>query len=281
MILMVQPLAAGNALRIVLNPPAGTSRIRLLRKVGLGAFAGPGDPDALLIADGMDKAITDYSGLLNGEEVWYCAYYWISGVGWVDTAPKKSIPVASFEPVGPDVLSLVRERLQLGLKVFVDRGELQHERGFIPTLLASPQVEEAPLPLVTVHLANDSPDLRFVGEIIGNDQYDAETGDWRSFEGGYGKTDLTIVAWSLNSDERISLRNAIKAVLQANLPIFDAAGMLLVSWSFSDVEDYERYQVPMYQAVCQFSCYAPSAVEGVDPAIQDVSTTNVGYSING
>lgn len=276
MILMVQPLAAGNALRIALNPPVGTSRIRLLRKAGQGTFFGPDDPDALLIADGLDKSITDFSGLLNGEEVWYAAFYWVPGSGWIAAAPKKATPVASFAEIGTDVLSLVRERLQFGLKEIVDRGLVQHERGFIPTLLASPQVEEAPLPLVTVHLTNESPDLRFVGEMIATDQYDEASGDWKSFEGSYDKVDLSIVAWSLNSDERIVLRNSVKAVLRANLPIFDAAGMLLVSWSFSDVEDYERYQVPMYQAVCQFSCYAPSAVETVDSSVLGVSTTNLG-----
>lgn len=274
MILLVQPLAAGNALRVSLNPPAGASRIRLLRK-HTSAFAGPEDPDALLIADGADRSFTDFSGLLNGEQVWYCAFYYVGGV-WVPSSPKASIPVASFKEVGPDVMSLVRERLELGLKVYVDRGNLQHERGFIPTLLASPQVEEAPLPLVTVHLANNAPDMRFIGEQIAPDSFNPDTGDWSSMEGGYDKTDLTIVVWSLNSDERIEMRKAVKSILQANLPIFDAAGLLLVSWSFSDMEDYERYQAPMYQSVCQFSCYAPSAVEGAGPAVQDIFTTNLG-----
>jgi len=271
---MVQPLASGNALRVIMAPPTSATRIRLLRKSAL-PFSGFDDSDAVLIADGMDKAVTDYAGLLNGEAVWYGAFYLIGGE-WVAATPKQGTPSATFVDIGPNVLSIVRDRLELGLKVYVDRGVLVHERGFIPTMVASPQVEEAPLPLVTVHLANDAPDMRAVGEVVGSDVFDPVSGKWLSFEGGISKTDLTIVAWSLNSDERITLRECIGAILRANFPVFDYAGLLLVSWNCTDMEDFERYQVPMYQVVYQFSCYAPSAISAPSDAISEVTVTNLG-----
>lgn len=265
---MVQKIPAGNGLRVYMMPPASATRIRLLRKES-DSFAGANDPAALVVSDGLEKVVSDIYALFNGVTVYYRAYYQINGV-WHETATKSATPEATFIDVGVDPLTVVRERLELGLQVVVTRGSLQHERGFIPVLTASPQIEDIPLPLVTVHLAADSPDMRSVGEAIRNDVYTDDDGLWHSFEGGFFRTDLTIVGWSLNADERIVLRNALKTVLLANLPVFDAAGLLLVSWNFSDLEDFTTYAAPVYQAMCNFTCYAPSAVESVDPAIRDV-----------
>lgn len=268
MIGLVQKIPSGNGLRVLLQPPAAATRLRLLRKES-DVFSGWDDDSALVISDGLDRSITDVSGLINGVPVFYRAYYLIGGT-WTATASYEAVPEATFLDRSVDPMVLVRDRLELGMKVYVDRGQITHERGFIPVLTASPQIEDVPLPLVTVHLASDAPDLRSLGELNANDVFSGEDGMWHSVEGGYSRTDLTIVGWSLNSDERIVMRNALKAVLMANLTVFDAAGLLLVSWNFSDLEDFQTYGAPVYQAMCRFTCYAPSAVESVDPAIRDV-----------
>lgn len=268
MISMVQKIPCGNALRILTMPPTKAATVRLLRK-DEDTFSGWNDPDALVISHGPERCITDTMGLYNGIQVFYRAYYLING-NWIATTTVAATPQPTFTDVSVDPMAIVRDRLELGLQVHVQRGVIQHDRGFVPVLTASPQIEDVPLPLVTVHLAHESPDMRSIGELIGSDVYSNEEGMWHSFEGGYSRTDLTIVGWSLNADERMVIRNALKAVLMANLPVFDATGLMQVSWTFSDVEDFETYAAPVYQAMCNFTCYAPSAVDGVDPAIRDV-----------
>lgn len=277
MISTVQKLPAGNGLRIWLLPPAQTGRIRLLRK-DADSFTGWDDADALLVSDGEAKVIIDITALANDVPVYYRAYYWI-GSGWTASQTVSATPSAGFVSINADALSLVRDRLELGLAIFVKRGLLVHERNYIPVLTASPQIEEIPLPLVTVHLESDSSEVRGLGEIIGNDR--PISGGWRSVEGWYSRIRLTIVGWSLNADERIALRNALKAVLMANLPVFDDAGLLQIDCSFSDIEDFQSYAAPVYQALCNFSCLAPSAVESTDPAIRDVVTHLIYEATNG
>lgn len=270
MISMVQKIPCGNALRILMMPATKPARIRLLRKES-DSFSGWDDVNALVISDGPERCATDTVGLYNGIQVFYRAYYLI-GTVWHATTTVAATPEPTFVDVSIDPMAIVRDRLELGLQVYVQRGGIQHDRGFVPVLTASPQIEDVPLPLVTVHLAHDAPEMRSIGEQIGSDVYSNEDGMWHSFEGGYSRTDLTIVGWSLNADERMVLRNALKAVLMANLPVFDATGLMQVSWNFSDLEDFETYAAPVYQAMCNFTCYAPSAVDGVDPAIRDVVT---------
>lgn len=273
MISLIQILAAGNALRVVLTPPPGTASIRLLRK-DADTFTGEDDPTALLVSDTLDRAVTDAAGLINGEEVFYRAYYLVDDV-WQASATKSAVPEATYQTLGPDVLELVRSRLEAGLKVSVDRGKIRHARGYIPVLNASPQVEEVELPLVTVHLGNDSPDIRSLGEMVIPDMYIPEDDVWDSFEGAYGRTDLTIVGWSVNSDERINLRKAIKSTLLANLPVFASHGLIQPEWSFSDTEDFVQYAVPMYQVMCQFKTFAPDIVVWPDEPIRIVNSTLV------
>ena len=264
MISFVYPIPVGNALRVLLMPPALASRWKLLRK-GSDDISGVDDPLALVISEGCEKCVTDTLGLINDVPVYYQAFY-LFGSTWVASASKAGTPHAGFIDNSVDPMTVVRDRLELGLAVYVARGQLTNERGFIPVLTASPQIEEVPLPLVTVHLAADSPDMRSLGELIASDEYSGVDSMWHSFEGGYSKTDLTIVGWCLNADERIVIRNAVKSVLMANLPIFDAEGLLLVSWNFTDTEDFTSYAAPVYQSICTFTCYAPGAIESVEAA---------------
>lgn len=268
---MIQTISAGNGLRILLMPPSGTTRIVLLRK-DADTFTGHDDADAWIAMDGTERHVVDVAGLYNGVKVYYRAYYW-NGSAWSETATVAATPAANFADASVDALSVVRDRLELGLQVYVERTLLAHPYGRIPVMTASPLFEEVPLPVVTVHVANDSSELRFIGDAIGNDVFSADDLSWATREGWFSRVQLTVVGWSLNADERAVLRNAMKTVLMANMTVFDAAGLMQIDLQFSDQEDFQSYSAPVYQAICSFTCYAPSVVESVDPAIREVVST--------
>lgn len=266
MIWLIQPLAAGTALRILLSPPPGADRWRLLRR-DAADFSGEADPLAYVVHEGTDKAITDYKGLLNGAVVYYRLYSRVAGVWQASGVSVPATPGQVMEDLGVDVVQLLRDRIEEGFKPYVDRGDIKHDRSFIPVMKASPQVEEAPLPMVTVHLQNAAPEVRGIGEVSALDEFDDVANLWLSTEGGFDRVSVTIVCWSINSDLRIIMRKALRAILQANLPIFDAAGLVTPSWSMQDMEDYQTYQVPMFQTICSFDCLAPASIQFTTPPI--------------
>jgi hypothetical protein len=100
MIWLIQPLSVGNALRILISPPNSAARWKLLRR-DVEDFSGEADPLALVVYEGTDKAVTDFKGLLNGEQVFYKLYLLINGV-WEDGGPIASaVPGATMEDLGP------------------------------------------------------------------------------------------------------------------------------------------------------------------------------------
>lgn len=274
MISLIQPVAAGNALRVFLEPPAGAVWWRLLRKVA-DTFAGESDPNALLVFEGTDKVTLDIAQLVNGTLYYYRPYYLIDGA-WTPGETRTGVPNAAYEDIGGDVLSLVRERIDLGLQAELSRGALQHDQGHIKVLTAPPVFEDTAFPVVTVHLQNDDPAERGVGEMVGVDDFDAGAEEWTEKEGWLARTQLTIMGWSLNPDERTELRKALRRIVQANLPIFDFADMVQIEFSQQDTEDFASYSAPVYQVMCTFSCLSPAQVGVKVGAIKDVITTTVG-----
>lgn len=272
MILLVQPLNIGSAIRVLLKPPQGATRWRLLRK-DTDDFSGNDDSSALLVHDGAELAVTDIAGLYNGHRVYYRAYYHI-GNDWVASNTASGVPSAGFSDDSTDPLLLVRDRLDFGLSVYVERGQLAHSAGRIPVLTASPLLEQTPLPVVVVHLSSDSSSSQFIGGVMSGDYFDEDSGLWLSGAGWLSRWQLTIVGWSLNADERIVLRQAIKAVLAGNLEVFDAAGMVEVDVSFSDTEDFETYTAPLYMTHCTLTCLAPTQIGSTSAPIQEITILN-------
>lgn len=273
MIAMIQPLAAGNALRVILDVPAGASKCRLLRKVA-DTFTGQDDPDALLVSDVLERAALDTAGLVNGTLYRYRAYYFVAGA-WQSGTSVSSTPAATYEDRGGDVMSLVRERIDLGLQVEVQRGALTHNQGHIKVLTAPPIFDDTVWPVVTVHLANEAPGERAVGEMPFPDEFDDGDRQWAENEGWLARVQLTIMGWSDNPDERIELRKALRRIVLANMPVFDFAGMVQIEFSQQDTEDFGSYTVPVYQTLGTFSCMAPVVVGSNVGAINEVQTTIV------
>ncbi len=272
MITMIQNLYAGNALRLFLQPPAGAVTCRVLRK-GSDTFTDQDDPAAFVVFEGEDKVIVDAEHLTNEVMAFYRPYYF-DGTAWTAGATASGTPTATYEDFSTDVLGFMRDRLERGLLVEVQRGNLINELNYIQVYTAPPSLErDLRFPLVTIHLDHETPSIRAIGENISGDEFDDLGFQWNESEGWLADVQLSIIGWSQNSDERIELRKAIRRLVVANLPILASRGIDQVSLTQQDVDEFERYGAPVYQVVCTFSCVAPVRVGNrVDP-ISDVITT--------
>lgn len=272
-IAIVQPLHVGNALRLFIEPPAGAARWRVLRKAS-DTFTGYDDPGALVAYEGDERVIVDSAYLPNDVMAFYRPYYTSNGTTWTAGATATGTPAAIYEEHTTDAMSLVRERLEAGLKVEVERGNLINELGYIQVYTAPPSLEQNLLfPLVTITLEDDSSSTRAIGENISGDEFDAIGFNWLESEGWLADVQLSIVGWSLNSDERIELRKAIRRILIANLPVFAAHGIDQVNLQMNDVDAVNgEYGAPIYQVMATFTCIAPVRVGGrVAATAADVS----------
>src|ERR1700741_696045 len=169
MISTIEPIAAGNALRVFLQPPATAKSWRLLRKAE-DSFVDENDPTAVLVYDGDEKVIVDTASLLNEIPYFYKVFYF-DGTSYAPSASQSGTAAARYTDLTVDVLSFVRERIELGLKSEIKRGVLTHKNKAIPVLTAPPVFEDSVWPLVTVHLQNDAPGERALGEEIVEDAY--------------------------------------------------------------------------------------------------------------
>lgn len=274
MISEVRPLSVGNALQLALRPPVGASAWRILRN-GVNSFAGPDDAACLLAYEGKDYIVLDaMPGLVNEQPIYYRPYYWISGA-WVAGDAAAGTPLATYGDRSTDALQLVRDRLDAGMQVEVARGSFNvADQRPIKVLTAPPPADESEPPLLTVHLESESPAARGVGEVITDDVL-LNDGQWEESEGWLADVSLEILGWSLNPDERLELRKAIRRVLVANLPVFAAAGFEQVAFSASDREFLNgEFGANVYQTAFTFTCQAPVIVSaGPIPAVSDVEVT--------
>lgn len=240
------PLACGNAARIYFNPGFPFDAARVLRKAD-DTFTGHDDTSATLVFAGKGEACLDLT-CRNGSTYFYKPYF-LSGGLWSAGTSVSVTPQFAFADQSTDVQSLVRERLDLGLVAYAQT--IPHETGKIPVLTASPMLEEVRLPVVTIHLSSLAPDTRGVGEGL------APPFDGESY---LSRWQIEIIGWTLNADERKALRAAIHATLMANFPVFDDAGMVLCQFDFSDLDDFNSYDAPLFTTRCLFQCLAPSVV---------------------
>lgn len=276
MISSVRPLYAGNALQITLVPPAGAKAWRLLRK-GADDFSGQADPDALVVLDGTDRVVVDAEpGLINQTPAFYRAYYW-SGSAWTASATAQGTPLAGYGDASADAPSLVRSRLEAGLAVEVARQVFTPSAGYIRVLSAPPVADQVELPVVTVHVEQQKPGARGVGEEAGTDAFDSVGGQWEEREGWLEDVQLELLAWCTNPDERSAMRQAMRRILVSNLAVFEAYGLAQIEFSLRDVDLLEgQFATPIYQVVCSFTCMAPVIVTNKANPIADVSMSASG-----
>jgi hypothetical protein len=269
MISMIAPLYVGNALRLWIEPPATAVRWRILRKTA-NAFSGPDDASALLVYEGSAESLIDAKHLANGVEVWYAPFWTADGTTWTAGPTAYATPAATYDDSSTDAQSLVRERLESGLQVEVQRGNLVTDLGHVQVFQAAPSMEgDLRFPLVSVHLDYEEPSDRFLGEdIVGGIGDDLEES-----AGWLANVGLTIVGWSLNADERAELRRALRRIILGNLQVFADKGLQQVSVKFQDVDAISgEYGAPVYQIMANFTCLAPVRVGApVDAFTGDLS----------
>lgn len=272
---MIVPIPAGNALRVFVQPPAGALAWVILRKPA-DDFTGHSDPGAYVVRSGTDlSALDDGPGLLNGTPSYYRAYYW-TGSAWVASATAAGTPAATYSDATEDALSVVRDRLQAGMDVEVTRGALVHPDGAVPVLDAPPVFDDVRFPLLTVHLQDESPQERFIGEDPTSDDADKDlaAGTWSEAEGYLANVQIMVMAWALNPDVRREVRKAMRRIMVANLPVFDDHGLLNMSFSMQDTEDFSSYSAPVYQTMCTIRCLTHIRVDSPGAGlIRDVTQT--------
>lgn len=243
---------------------------RVLRKPS-ALFVDQDDPNAMLIYNGDDlKYMVDVSLLTNGTRYYYCVFYY-DGTTWTRSAVVSATPNSTYTDDSVDVMGLVRDRLDYGLQNEITIGALTPATGHISVLNAPPVYEETNWPVVTVHMGNDADGERAIGENIFPDEFDPSTGLWNENQGWISRTQLTIVGWSLNPDERIQLRKSLQKIIIGNLQVFDNAGIFQIGFSQQDVDDLTGYNAPVYQSACVFSCQAPAGVGNSEDSIVDVT----------
>lgn len=276
MITLIQNLYAGNALRLFLEPPIGAVSWRVLRK-GSDSFTDQNDTSAFVAYEGDEKIIVDAESLNNEVMAFYRPFYY-DGAAWTAGATASGTPTATYEDSTTDVLSFMRDRVERGLLVEVQRQNLTNDLGYIQVYTAPPSLErDLRFPLVTIHLDSESPGARGIGENISGDEFDAIGFEWNESEGWLAQVQLSIVGWSLNSDERIELRKALRRIVIANLPILASRGIDEVSLTQQDVDAVNgEFGAPIYQVVSTFSCLAPVRVsERIQPITDVITTVNV------
>lgn len=273
MILGLRPLAAGNALQITHSFPAGATLCALMRKP-TNDITGLSDPGALLVYEGLETIVVDaMPGLINEVPAFYEALYLVSG-SWVSSPAVSGTPLASYADATTDVQGLVRDRIEAGMAVEVARGMFKPASGAITVLTAPPIENQTTWPVVTVQLESEMPGERGLGEMIEADVYDPLALNWIEHEGWLADVRLIISAWSLNSDERIELRKALRRVLIANFPVFDAAGMVEIVAQVGENDFINgEYSANVFQTNVTFSCKAPVIVTATAPVISSVTAT--------
>jgi hypothetical protein len=274
MIAMIQPLSVGNALRLFLQPPSGAISWRVLRKAA-DTFYSEVDPDAVIAYEGSDPAFVDASFLQNEVIAFYRPFYETIDGAWVPGPTATGTPSATYKEQCTDVLSLVRDRLEAGFKVEVERGTAVADLGYLQVFTSPPLIEgDMRFPCVSVHLESERPAERGIGEDIGGDNFDAIGFSWSDGEGWLASVTLQIIVWSLNPTERNELRKALRRIVLANLPVFSDAGLSTVALDVSDSEELTGiYGCPMFQVMGSFTCLAPARVGASIPAISSVIAT--------
>ena len=261
MITYVELPSSGNAVRLYVTPPAGAASWRVLRRTDAAAFSGPDDTGAAVVATcSIDNVILDDKALVNGTAYAYRIYYRDRGGSWVAQDDAQATPAASWTSDDADPQTVLRDRLQLGLAVEVQRNNLRPQSGKVQVVTAPfAMVDKITFPCVSIHHDSESSSDYAVGDAFGMDALGG-LGGWEETTGWLSRVNLNIAAVSLNGDERIALRRAIRRVVQANMPIFYAYGFRNIEFAMQDTESGGGDAAILFMTGGSFGCVAPAFV---------------------
>jgi hypothetical protein len=272
------PDPAGNAVNISVNVPRGAVSWRLLRRPA-DAISGPDDPAASLIADDLTvPSATDIMNLQNGTTYFYWGYFRGADGNWLPQVAKgHCTPASTYSGGGPDVPSLVRDRLEAGLAIEVARRAViaSPKTNKIDVLLAPFALSDnLNFPVVSVHMDSDMPEVRGIGEAVLPDEH-KRSGGWNEYAGWLGRVTLNVVGVTLNPVERGRLRMAIRRIIQANMGVFASRDLQLVEFMQRDHEDSETFNAPLYFTLGTFSCLAPTWITNNPDEVEAVEVVRI------
>jgi hypothetical protein len=276
---MLFSLAAGNAVRVHLQPATGAEVMRVLRK-SADTFVDQDDPAATVVGDGLTVepfVLDSADDLLNGVVAYYRGYDFVGGT-WVDQGQTFSVvPGCTYRTDDLDVQEFVRDRFQLGVTSAIAAQALHPPSGAIQVTTAPFALPEATtFPTVCIHLEQISQDMRVIGDAM-QDYFDEPTGEWITTEGWLSRVTLNVVGVSQNPDERIQLRKVLRQIFIANIPIFGAVGIVTPEFSQTDSEQFSENNVPLYYSNGVLNLVAPDWIKVPEGLLSDV-TFNPGFA---
>lgn len=261
MLVYAAPLAAGNAVVLLADPPADAQACRVVRDdVVVEQFAA---------TPGQRVEYVDHTGLINGQAYAY-ALLWLIDGEWADGGTATLTPAVTYSSRVPDAMTLVMDRIDLGLRIEVERGDIEPPSGGVVSVLRAPtQEDNTRLPLVTVEFAGSQSDERALGEIWNRDDA-TDDGNWIERAGWMRREELVLVAWTLNPDQRHNYRRALERILLANLPIFEAGGLLMPEYTVSDQDLFTEHAAPIHAASLNLSYRVLVEGGALLPSIADI-----------
>lgn len=234
-----------------------------------GDFTGPNDPVAFMVHDGSYASFTDSRLLVNGLTYRYAAYAQMADGTWSAPHIASCVPAATFIDLSTDAQEFVRERLDAALSAMISRGHIRLSKPSIPVLSIPFYNQGTELPVVTVLFDHGGSSERALGEQVGPDVLGSDAA--LEYQGWFSRVTLEISLWSLNAQERNTLRRALEAAIATNLDVFGDYGLdLFEVQSVRDTEDTSSMNSPIYQTIMQVSCQVAVAVSEEFGLIEDV-----------
>lgn len=271
-ITFLEPIPAGNAVRIYMEPPPGAVSWRVLRRTA-DVFTGENDDGAVVVVDDCtDNAVLDLRALVNGTTYFYRMFSW-NGSAWSAEPSRSTVPGATYQGDTIDPLKIIVERLKAGLAIEVLRGDLLPQSGDVPVFTAPYALsDQITFPCVTLHLDSEGPAERGIGDDAVGPTHGI--GGWSEFQGWLARSQINIAGIARSADERHALRRALIRILQANLAVFAGAGLNQIEFSFSDSEQLTENTAPLFLTGGSLSCLAHSFVAAAVPTVIDTSVSS-------
>lgn len=269
-ITFLEPLSAGNAVRVFMEASPGGLSWRVLRRT-TDIFTGADDDGAVLVADDCtDNVVLDLKALVNGTTYFYRMFSW-DGSAWTADPSVSTVPGATYQGDTVDPLKIVSTRIMAGLAVEVARGELLPQTGKVPVFTAPYALsDQISFPCVTIHMNMIGPAERGIGDDPVGATHNSG-GGWSEYQGWLARTQLNIAGIARTLEERNALRRALERILMANLGVFAGSGLNQVEFSFSDSEELSDKNAPLFMTGGSLSCLAHSFVAAAVPEITDTT----------
>lgn len=265
---------AGAGVLIALCPPANARQLRVLRRYDANF---PDDPDnpgvGSVRVTGGDRATSfaiDWQSVIPGVAHYYAPYYLVNGA-WARGEERNIVPTVQTQSISRDSIDVIRERVEAGLNVFIDDGQLHHPRGRFDVLLGPPQFESVTFPAVALQTESNEQDEQFIGGFVGETNITDSIS--RDFRGGFSRYTVQIAIWSLNPDERRLLRHALRDVIVANRDLLELLGIQELEYSLRDDEDFQAYNAPLYRVIATLNYLSPDVIVDDAPTISRVNIT--------